>query len=154
MTKDRTRRITIREWLRRAYFKLNEPRFVSSVYGLAYLISACGGLWSMFNPPRTVEAAAGNTLMVIIAGVITLGGVVGVATVAAGSYWAERAAASLLMLGTSGYFFMVVYLQLTTAGNRVLQASTIATVIGFHAVRFYWINDRPFKERYTMPQRS
>lgn len=134
--------------LKRAIAQLHEPRIVSAIYGAAYVVATIVGAISITSPPRTIEHAAGDLLMTIIATAITLGGALGIVTVAAGNYWVERYAAALMLLGGTGYLLMVLYLQaITTDGNRLFQAGAIFTAGLFFAVRYYWVGDRPYNPR-------
>lgn len=127
--------------------QLHEPRAVSAIYGAAYTIAAVIGAYSIVWPPQTIDHAAGGVVMTLIATAITLGGVLGMVTVASGAYWVERYAAALMLLGGVGYLGMVLYLHATTDGNRLLQAGAILCAGLFFVVRYYWINQRPTNPR-------
>lgn len=156
MTQKHIRRRARVPWYKRAWMQLHEPRVVSATYGAVYFVAVIVGSISMFNPPRTIEAAAGDVLMAIIASLITLGGVIGVVTVAKGVYWIERYAAALMILGSAAYLAMALFLQVTTSGNRLLQAGAILAAGCFFGVRYWWINDRPYnpRKKRTRPQHT
>jgi hypothetical protein len=131
--------------IKRAIARLHEPRIISAVYGAVYTIAVIVGTYSFFDPPKTVVQAADNPwlLWLSLTG-ITTGGLLGVITVAAGNYWIERYAAGLLTLGMGIYWIISVWLTLAGGGSRWMSLMTTTFAVGLVALRFYWINDRPF----------
>lgn len=134
-------------WSRRAWMRLHEPRIVSFIYGIGYVVVTICASISVVHPPRTIEAAAGDVLMSIIAGACAIGGVAGVVTVSRGSWWAERYAVGVLLLGLAGYWLMVGFLTLAAPGSRFMQLMGLTLAILFVSLRPYWIWDRPFNPR-------
>lgn len=131
-------------WIKRSYHRLREPRAVSAIYGLAYIAATVFGGTSIFIPPRTIDAVAGVQLMTVITVLITLGGTVGIVTVAIGAYWLERFATAAILLGLAGYLFMVTYLAFTGTGNRYLSILSILLSCGFAGLRYFWTLTSPY----------
>lgn len=127
-----------------AWSRLHHPRTISAVYGAWWGLAVALGGYSITHPPRTVEAVAGDVLMSLIAAVITLGGIIGAASVARGAYWAERAAVVFTALGLAGYLAMVGYLWWTDDGNRGMQILGIIGGLAFTLLRTHWIGSRPY----------
>lgn len=138
-------------WVRRSWMRLREPRFISAVYGIWYTILTAVWTSSLISPPRTVEHAAGEVLMLAISGIIVCGAVVGVITVAMGTYWAERTTVALVLLGLAGYLGMAVYLEATGSGNRWPQIGVILGAMLLTALRSYWIVERPYNPQRMLP---
>lgn len=134
-------------WPRRAWARLHEPRIISAVYGGAYTAMIILGAISVARPPRTIEAAAGDVLMSLIALLITAGGALGAVTVANGRYWVERYAVGLAGLGLLGYWLMVAYLAVTASGNRFMQLLALTLALLFVLMRLHWVLRRDYNPR-------
>ena len=134
-------------WARRAWARLHEPRIISATYGGAYMAMIFLGGVSIFSPPRTIENAAGNTLMSLIALLITAGGILGAITVANGRYWIERYAVGLAGLGMLGYWLMVAYLAVAATGNRFMQLLALTLALAFVLMRLHWVLRRDYNPR-------
>lgn len=136
------------EPIRRALAQLHEPPIVSAIYGLWYIIVMVIGLYSIFHPPRTIEAAAGDTLMSAIAGLLALAGAWGVVTIATGDAWLERFAVGFGSLGWFFYEIISAYLWATsTTGNRGMATLGILGSLLFTGGRWYWVRKISFSER-------
>lgn len=135
--------------LHRAWQRIREPRVVSALYGAWWCACLAFGAYSVVNPPRSVEHVAGDVLMMIIAGCFTLGGGIGVVSVALGSYWAERSAVSFVLLGFVGYVIMVGWIWVTGDGHRGLQMMALTGAAMMTALRLHWVGARPYSEERT-----
>lgn len=134
-------------WPKRAWARLHEPRWISFIYGGAYSLMVILGGVSIFSPPRTIENAAGDVLMSLIALLVTTGGVLGVIMVSNGRYWVERYAVGLAAIGVFGYWLMVAYLAVATTGNRWLQLLCLTLALLFVLMRLHWILRRDYNPR-------
>lgn len=134
-------------WPKRAWARLHEPRIISATYGGAYVAMIFLGGVSIFSPPRTIENAAGNTLMSLIAMLITAGGILGAITVAVGRYWVERYAVSMAAIGIFGYWLMVAYLAVAATGNRFMQLLALTLALAFVLMRLHWVLRRDYNPR-------
>lgn len=129
----------------RAIMRLHEPRVISAIYGGVYTIALLVGVYNFFDPPRTIVEAANNTwLLWATAGGISAGGALGTVTVARGLYWVERYAAGLLAAGLGLYWAVSLWLTLFSGGSRWMSLMTTTFAALLVAMRFYWINDRPY----------
>lgn len=135
-------------WVRRSYYHLHEPPIVSAIYGIWYLIVMTIGVYSTLNPPRTIEAAAGDYLMSAIAGLLAVAGALGVITVATGDAWLERFAVGFGLLGWGGYWFISLSLWITaTTGNRGMATLGIFGSLILTGGRWFWIRNISFSDR-------
>lgn len=134
--------------VKRAWFQLHEPPIVSAIYGIWYIIVLIIGVYSSFNPPRTIEAAAGDTLMSTIAGLLALAGAWGVITIATGDAWLERFAVGFGGIGWFVYGIISIYLWYTaTTGNRGMATLAIFGSLILTGGRWYWVRRISFSER-------
>ena len=134
--------------VKRAWAQLHEPPIVSAIYGAWYIALLCIGLYSMFNPPRTIEAAAGDALMSTIAGLLAIAGAWGVVTIATGDAWLERFAVGFGVLGWFAYEVISAYLwAASTTGNRGMATLGILGSLLFTGGRWYWVRKISFSER-------
>ena len=147
MTQKHLRKAAGMGWLDRAWSRLHEPRIISAVYGAAYTLATTVGIWCTIDPPRSIEGVTGRALMAIITGTITLGGIFGAITTARGVYWAERAAAWLIITGLSVWGGLTIYLQFVGTGNRGMTIMAALFGIALFGLRFTWIGDRPYNPR-------
>lgn len=133
---------------KRAVSQLHEPPIISAIYGAWYVIMLCIGLYSSVDPPRTIEAAAGDTLMTAIAGLLALSGAWGMITAATGDPWLERFAVGFGLLGWGFYELISLYLWASaTSGNRGMATLGILGAGLFTGFRWVWIRNVSFSER-------
>lgn len=133
--------------------KINEPRVISAVHAVTYLVLLTVGLYSLINPPRSVEGAVGEFAMNLLAGVLAVGGAIGVPTALSGIWWLERTATALVILSSAIYLMIVLALQFTsTEGtNRFLQAGYVFAVLALHITRWYRVRQRPYDPERIAP---
>lgn len=108
------------------WMKIQEPRALSVIYFLAYLVISVVGLAVAIDPPRTIQNSIGHGLMIGWGGLLLLGGILGAVTVLPGVWWLERSAAIACMTA------IVIY-GATVAGLPVTQFSTRIATLGFLA---------------------
>ena len=137
-------------WYKRAYYRLHEPRVVSAVYGLIYVIATIVGAYNFYDPPRTIVEAADNPILLYaIAGGISAGGLLGMIAIARGLYWVERYAAGLLGGGIGLYWIISVWLTIFSGGSRWMSLMTTTFAVILILIRYYWIADRPYNPNRT-----
>ena len=132
--------------LKRLWQRINQPRVVATSHAAVYLALMAAGAYSLINPPSTVDHAIGPVAMNLLAGILTLGGLIGVPTALYGSWWLERTAVGLVALALSLYLIVVLWMQYdSTSGNRLLQAAAIFGLIVLHfPVRWHRVKQRPW----------
>src|SRR5690625_5322069 len=132
-------------WYKRAYYRLHEPRVVSAVYGLIYVIATIVGAYNFYDPPRTIMEAADNPILLYtIAGGISAGGLLGMITIARGLYWVERYAAGVLGGGLGLYWLISAWLTIFGGGSRWMSLMTTTFAVILILARYYWIAGRPY----------
>jgi len=131
-------------FFKRLWRKVREPRVISTLTSIAYLVGTIGGLSVMIEPPTTLEGAIGVTAMRLIAFSLTLGGLIGVPTSLFGVWWLERIAVLFVALATVLYASVVITLHLTEPGNRILQSAFLVVVFLSQIARWHRIHIRPY----------
>lgn len=124
--------------------KIREPKTISILVSVAYLIGAIGGITVFLETPKTLEGAMGLYAMNVLAGALVLGGLVGTPSSLFGIWWAERIAISAVALATLLYLTVVLSLHTMESGNRLLQATFIFVVLLSQLARWHRIHLRPY----------
>lgn len=133
-------RAAVRLWKR-----VHEPRTISVLYFVQYLILAAGGAYALFNPPNSVAGQVGASTMSGLALVLAFGGTVGAIAALPGVYWLERTAVLSVALAAGLYLWIVLTLHFQQEGNRLLQATFIAVGLLNQGVRWVRIWERPYR---------
>lgn len=133
--------IILRMWQR-----INEPRVISVTHAVVYAVLCSVALGALVTPPATINGAVGTLAMRLLAGMLAVGGALGVPTALAGIWWLERTAASLVMLASGVYLGIILALQIASGpgSNRMLQAGYVLTALLLHFVRWHRIKQRPY----------
>lgn len=113
-------------WIVRAWLRIQEPRALSVIYFLAYAAVFVMGLAVVGDPPRAVQGAIGESLVTLWAGMLVVGGGIGVATVLQGAWLFERAGAILCMVAMLIYGIAMSALPVSQPSLRV---ATICFVV-------------------------
>lgn len=138
--------------LRALWQRVHEPRAISALTSLAYLILLAVGIYALIDPPRSIEGEIGQAAMYGLAGCLTAGAAIGAPTALAGVWWLERTATSLICLAAGIYLTVTLYLQATSDGNRLLQSGFIAVVLIHQIIRWLRIRQRPYDPARTAHQ--
>lgn len=136
-------------WFRHAWIRLHEPRIISVIYGAWWSLCLALGAYSTVRPPRSIEAAGGEFLMMLIAATLTIGGLVGVICVSRGTWWAERTAVWFVLMSFFGYVAIVGWIWHEGDGERGLQMLGLLGAMMFTSLRFYWVRKRPYSKERT-----
>ena len=138
--------------IRDLWQRVHEPRIVSGVTALTYLVLMSAGLYALANPPSSIEGEIGTLAMRILAGTLAIGGALGAPTTLAGIWWLERTAVLCVALSAAIYLMITVVLHVTSpSGNRLLQAAFIFTVLAMQVVRWHRIRERPYDPTRPTP---
>ncbi|WP_156532908.1 hypothetical protein [Cellulosimicrobium sp. I38E] len=120
--------------------KVQEPKVVTFLHWIAYMVALGVGLSALVDPPSSVAGELGPVLTTIWAGFIILGGVLGVFATLPGVWWLERAAVIACITGLAVWVMVVVTLELTIPdGNRWPQAGALTMLALLLAVRWFRI---------------
>lgn len=132
------------EALTRFWHMIREPRVISVAYFFIYLGLFAGGVSALLDAPRSVEGHIGSLAMVILAGMLTFGGLIGAPSALVGIWWLERTAVFSIAMSALIYGGIVLALHYTGTGNRLLQLSFVVTVLLMQIVRWHRIRQRPY----------
>lgn len=130
--------------IKRAWSQLHEPRWVSAIYGALYVTYLVFGTLSIINPSLTIGDTAGMPLTHTMSAAMIASGIIGIISVARGSYWAERFAVIIAGLGIIGYGSTTIWLAATATGYRWWPLMLIAGSSAALAVRPAWIWSREY----------
>lgn len=125
--------------------RVNEPRTISVLYFVQYVVLAAAGLWALAVPPMSLEGEIGTVAMNSLAGILVFSGALGAVAALPGIYWLERAAVLGVGWAALIYLWIIVSLHFTTDGNRMLQAAFVAIGLLHQGVRWVRIHERPYR---------
>lgn len=131
--------------LKRLWLRVHEPRVISTLYCLIYLVLFFGGLFALINPPASIKGEIGEGSMRALAGFLTVGGALGAIPALLGIWWLERIAVLCVALASSMYALTVGFLQFSETGsNRLLQLSFVVSMLLMQIIRWHRIRERPY----------
>ncbi|RLV54839.1 hypothetical protein D9V41_14715 [Aeromicrobium phragmitis] len=131
--------------LARAWHRINEPRTISVLYFVSYLVLTAGGVTALVIPPTSLEGEIGATAMTMLASLLVFGGSIGSVSALPGIYWLERFAVGAIASSATIYLLIIVTLHFTSTGNRLLQAAFVCSVLLHQGVRWMRIRERPYR---------
>lgn len=120
--------------------KVQEPKVVTCLHWIAYLVILGVGASALVDPPSSVAGELGPALTTVWAAFLILGGVLGVFATLPGIWWLERAAVIASITGLAVWVMVTVVLELTIPdGNRWPQAGALLMLALLLAVRWFRI---------------
>lgn len=131
--------------LLRAWRRINEPRTISVLYFVSYLVFTAAGVNALVTPPNSIQGEIGATAMTMLASLLVVGGVIGSIAALPGMYWLERFAVGAVASSALIYLLIIVTLHFTSTGNRLLQAAFVSSVLLHQGVRWVRIRERPYR---------
>lgn len=132
-------------WVKSLWQRIQEPRVVTALQTLIYLLIAVAGFCIILWPPSSTEAVTGRALSYAWGAFALLGGGLGAYGTPGGRWYLERAAIWLCGTAILIYFAAVSYLQFTAPGNRAVQMLFIAIAGVALAIRFVRIKNFDFE---------
>lgn len=114
--------------LRSLWDALHEPRVVTVIYLVAYLVALGMGAVTLINPPATIEGALGF-ITPFWGAFLALGGAVGAVACPRGVWWLERVGMGAVLIGLGMYVGTAVALHVQSSGNRLAQVGAITLAI-------------------------
>lgn len=133
------------------WHRVHRPRVIAVAYFAAYLILAGVGIYALIRPPTSIEGTIGAFSMVVLATLCAFGGIVGAVAVLPGRYWLERLAVIAIAVATVIYAAIILSLQITAPGNRLLQFGFIGYAGLMQLVRWHRIKERPYDPERPPP---
>ncbi len=126
--------------MRALWATVQEPKVVTVLHWVAYLVALGVGVSALLDPPSSVAGELGPLLTTIWAGSFILGGTLGAVATLPGIWWLERAGVIACVTGLAVWVMVTVVLELTIPdGNRWPQAGAL-TILGLLlAVRWFRI---------------
>lgn len=130
--------------LRRLWLRVNEPRVVSVLRFLMYVVLFVGGVSAVTNPPTTMESALGQGAVVGLGMLLSFGCLLGAVSALPGMWFIERLGLVAISSALAIYGGVVFQLHLFSLGNRMLHLTIIIALILSQAIRWVRIKDRPY----------
>lgn len=125
---------------KRLWLLLHEPRVVTFFQGLVWAIWTLVGLAALTLPPQTIAHEVGPVLTNVWGALLFGGGLAGLAGCLPGWWWVERSGILASGTGAMVYLLVVLNLQATTSGNRLVQAGFILMAVMSLVVRWFRIS--------------
>lgn len=114
---------------------VHEPRYLSVIYFGAYLVMAVAGTAVLLDPPRTIQAGLGASLVLVWSILLIFGGVLGALATLPGIWWLERPATIACMCAILVYGVAIFALPVTQYSSRVVSICFIIFALLAFAVR-------------------
>lgn len=130
--------------LRDLWHKIQEPRVISVLVFLMYLVLTAGALSVLVSPPATIKGELGQGGMIALGSLVLMGGVMGTIAALPGIWWLERLAVAGIALGLSTYAAIILALHITEPGNRFFQFTVVVALIITQVVRWARIREYPY----------
>ncbi|WGH91457.1 hypothetical protein QDX23_03560 [Auritidibacter ignavus] len=137
---------------KRIWGKISEPRVINFATWIGYWHALIPGVYSIFQPPSSIQGAIGDYAMLVIAILVTIGGAIGLLTCLNGAWWLERWAVVSLIAGAFMYYLIVITLHVSSPGNRLLQAGIIGCAICLLICRLLRVSTRQQDPNIATPK--
>ncbi|WP_053386987.1 hypothetical protein [Leucobacter japonicus] len=131
----------IRRW------RIPEPKHISIIMGIAYIVFVLTGFATLVTPPRSIVGQFGEVTMLLVGVFFVLGGSVGMLAGALEWWELERFAVVTMGMGLATYAYIVTTLHFTTEGSRLTQLGVITIATCLLALRGAMIWRYDFKPR-------
>lgn len=134
-------------WTKTWWTRVPEPRDLSLVFSVAYVVSLLGGIVAFVAPPQSLTGIVGPTLLAII-GVFLIAGSLMAMFAGAKEIWlVERLGIWLMGGGVFTYGLQVGIIQATQPGARWLQMAIIVIALLLFIVRYRLIRIYTYRPR-------
>ena len=127
-------------WTLALWLRLQEPRAITLVQTLIYLVLAWGGTTAVMQPPSSIEGQFGSVLTSIWAWCAIVGGLVGALACPFGKWMIEKPAIILCILASTLYAVFTLMLHVQGSGNRLPQLAMQVTALLYFASRYIRIH--------------
>ncbi len=124
-------------WAQAVWARIQEPRIVSIVQTLIYVLCFVGGLVTIIDPPTSIRGAFGSGVTFAWGVFAIIGGLMGAYSAPTGKWLIEKPAIIACGTAITMYAGILVSLHITETGNRIPQL--VFVLIGLlHFVNRYW----------------
>ena len=139
----------IKAWLNTWWLRFPEPRELSMLWSVMYLVAMVSGVFALTLPPRSVIGAIGDAAISLI-GIFLLVGALVAAVGGARDYWRlERVGVAAQGAAWAMYLLTVIAMQIMGDGSRFLQMGVIVTALCALTARYLLIRVYTYKPDTT-----
>src|SRR5690625_960912 len=131
-------------YLLKLWSKIQEPRVISVLVFLMYLVLTAGALSVLVAPPATIKGELGQGGMIALGSLVLMGGIMGTIAALPGVWWLERLAVAGVTLGLSTYAAIILALHIIEPGNRFFQFTVVVALIIAQVLRWAKIREYPY----------
>lgn len=110
-----------KHWTVALWLKIQEPRVVTIVQTLVYMLCAVGGISTIVDPPSSIEGAFGSGVIFAWGIFALIGGLMGAYAAPGGKWLIEKPAIIACITAIGFYAGIILTMQLTSSGNRLVQ---------------------------------
>lgn len=126
---------------RRIWLLIREPRVITALTGLMWLIVTGIGVAALASPPLTIAHKIGPWLTIYWGSALLLGGVLGLVGCLPGWWWVERSGIAATATGISIYLAVLIMLM-AQAGTGSLLVQTGFVLLALLALVVRWMRIR------------
>ena len=123
-------------WTKTWWMRVPEPRDISFLFSLAYLVTLDMGFMAFLAPPQSVKGVTGPIIMGTIGVFLIAGSLLGMWSGAKEIWALERMSIWLMGGGVFVYGLNVLYLHTTTPGPRLLQLGVVTLTLLLFILRY------------------
>lgn len=127
--------------------RVPEPRDLSLIFSLAYLLAFAGGVIAFVAPPQSISLITGPILLSIIGVFLIVGSLMSMVAGARDIWLIERLGVWLMGSAVFVYGIQVVIVQVTEPGSRYLQMIIIGLALLVFVIRYRLIRIYTFRPR-------
>lgn len=134
-------------WTKTWWMRVPEPRDISFLFSIAYMVAFYVGLMAFISPPQSIKGLTGPIVLGTIGGFLMVGSLLGMWSGAKEIWALERAAIWLMGGGIFVYGLNVLYLHSTTPGSRLIQLGVVGLALLLFVLRYRLIRIFTYRPR-------
>lgn len=134
-------------WTKTWWMRVPEPRDLSLIFTITYLLALIGGVIAFVAPPQSISGLTGPILLSIIGVFLIVGSLMAMYAGAREVWLIERLGVWLMGSAVFVYGLQVGIIQATQPGSRYLQLTVICIALLVFVIRYRLIRIYTFRPR-------
>lgn len=134
------KKLRVPAFISSAWSRVSEPRSITALHCLVYVLIAIAGASALIDPPNTLSSSWGGAFSTLWAASLLLGGSVAACAAYFGRWWLEKIALLLVCTGVVLYASIVTTIHFYTSSNKSVHALFLVVVVLHLAVRYLRIH--------------